>query len=479
MEEFKRSIKLVKNFKSGFKNSESSINLSNNNFANSFSTFANSTNSTNRLSKNASKTKLIALNSKIDYYLEKIQFIKEIEPNIKYFKSVIYEYHKAVSLFYVDKSIFDALKILFNIINAKKHFMPAHFQIWKILNFLQDYKLLLDFSYFTIKVSHLNEVAFNDWTQSYVYYAKALYLNGKSEEAVNLLKNVLDVFSITPLEKVKLLSEIAKSNSIASSNVFENFDKALTFYSKYHVFQKNEEIFENNFSHQRNENSLNSIILELNEVRSNGSSLDERINIPEIPTPSKTRNKFNEINIINANEIEISSPNKYPLSPNVYPESPNPNYQNELLTIDDNFYLNGHTYNSFLFQKDANFVNASKLFENKDKTLKDIEVNNKRKVYEFIHKEIDEVEIPNESPCNIFLFILVLTIVSNPIILYQLGKICAKSGVKKEIGVVALQDYIQIMKFQNNYKLDNYNDQKKQKAYFWMCVLHIELKQYK
>jgi hypothetical protein len=43
---------------------------------------------------------------------------------------------------------------------------------------------------------------------------------------------------------------------------------------------------------------------------------------------------------------------------------------------------------------------------------------------------------------------------------------------------MCLEDYIQILKFEGNYKSEDKLESKKQKAYFWMGILHIQLKQY-
>lgn len=387
IEELKRNINLVKKFKFSQIAHNNTKNLSTANVS------TNSTNleknymirtksNANNSTKNSSKSKLIALNNKVSYYLETIQNIKEIEANVKLFKNVLYEYYKALSLFYVDKSVFDSIKILFNVINSKKHFMPAHFLTWKIICYQQDYKLLLDFSYFMIKVSHQNEVGFNDWVQSYIYYAKALFLNNKSEDAITLLRNILDIFSIIPIDEVKFLSEVVKSNKISSTNVFINFDKALSFYSKYHVYQKNEAIFQLNYTAKKRKTTINQDlfpngIIEDNACltsrsgggMNNGSSVEEGVKIPTIPTPTNKKNKFNEL----------------------------------LLTkSDDNFYLNGHPSNFQLstYSKENNFRHTSQLFNNNSNEIKDLGINNKNKIVDFIQKEIEELEIPNESPCK-------------------------------------------------------------------------------
>jgi len=86
-----------------------------------------------------------------------------------------------------------------------------------------------------LKSSHSNEVNFSEWIKSYVLYAKALYLNARYEDSVELLRNLLDVFANIPLEEVKFLSEVNKNNRISMTNVFEYFEWALNFYSKYQL----------------------------------------------------------------------------------------------------------------------------------------------------------------------------------------------------------------------------------------------------
>ncbi len=113
---------------------------------------------------------------------------------------------------------------------------------------MKEYKILLKSSLLMLKSSHSNEVNFSEWIKSYVLYAKALYLNARYEDSVELLRNLLDVFANIPLEEVKFLSEVNKNNRISMTNVFEYFEWALNFYSKYHVYKKSEAIFKANFT---------------------------------------------------------------------------------------------------------------------------------------------------------------------------------------------------------------------------------------
>jgi hypothetical protein len=121
--------------------------------------------------------------------------------------------------------------------------MNAYFELWKIIKLKKDYKLLLSFSYFMIGISHDEEVTFDDWIKSYILYAKALFLNERKDDAIELLRSLLDIFSNIPLDEIKFLSEIHKSNKITTTNNLFNFDRAIRFYSKYHVYKKCEGIF--------------------------------------------------------------------------------------------------------------------------------------------------------------------------------------------------------------------------------------------
>jgi hypothetical protein len=72
-----------------------------------------------------------------------------------------------------------------------------------------------------------------------------------------------------------------------------------------------------------------------------------------------------------------------------------------------------------------------------------------------------------------------LTIISNPIILYYIGKYCAKSGLKLDLGLVCISDFKNIIKFQDNYNLKQDKEIKKIKANFWKGLIYILQRQYK
>ena len=102
-----------------------------------------------------------------------------------------------------------------------------------------------------LKCSHSNEVNSSEWIKAYILYGQALFLNGKYEDAIELLRNLLDVFANIPIEEVKFLSEVNKNNKISLTNVFEYFEWALNFYSKNHVYEKSKAIFKFNFKRKK------------------------------------------------------------------------------------------------------------------------------------------------------------------------------------------------------------------------------------
>lgn len=60
-----------------------------------------------------------------------------------------------------------------------------------------------------------------------------------------------------------------------------------------------------------------------------------------------------------------------------------------------------------------------------------------------------------------------------------MGKICAKSNYKLEMGLLCLSDYITILKFENNYEVKSTRCYKKSMAIFFKGVIYCLLKQYK
>jgi hypothetical protein len=130
--------------------------------------------------------------------------------------------------------------------------MNAYYSIWRLLKINKKNKSLLQFSFYLIKIAHSAEVTYEDWLKSYILFSKALFLDGKLDDALEILRGLLDIFANIPLDEIKYLSEINKNNKISLKNNFFNFDYALSFYSKYHVYAKCEAIFRSTFKSREN-----------------------------------------------------------------------------------------------------------------------------------------------------------------------------------------------------------------------------------
>jgi hypothetical protein len=164
-------------------------------------------------------------------------------------------------------------------------------------------KILLRFSLYLLKISHSSEVSYEDWIKCYVLFSKALYLDGKLDDALELLRGILDIFANIPLDDIKYLSEINKNNKISLKNNFFNFDFALSFYSKYHVYSKCEAIFksvyktrEYKISREFNiRGSPNVINSQNNKEKNSRSTYEEEYynDISDVYTENYS-NKFNE-----------------------------------------------------------------------------------------------------------------------------------------------------------------------------------------
>ena len=130
-----------------------------------------------------------------------------------------------------------------NILIKNQFYMPAYYSIWRILKIQKQFTILLAFSYLLIKTSHREEVPYEDWLKSYILFSKALYLDNKLDDSLEILRGLLDIFPNIPLDEIKYLPEIHNQNKNYLKNNFFDFESAVKFYSKYHVYNKCEGIF--------------------------------------------------------------------------------------------------------------------------------------------------------------------------------------------------------------------------------------------
>lgn len=221
--------------------------------------------------------------------------------------------------------------------------MPAHFAIWKILHKINEFKLLMSYSFFMLKISHMNEVSLSHWIKTYICYAKALYRNLKYEDSITLLRNVLDIFVTIPLEEIKFLQKVSKVNKISLTNIYINFDNALKFYSKYSIYEKNTGIFHFAFKKKMTKNEKFIISL-----------------------PNSTRSQ---------------EPSNF--------------------AHDKNRVFTENQTQEF-YEKSQNTWHNSDATETDDVLIKNLSIDSQEKLEEYVTSKIDNITVPTDSPCNIF-----------------------------------------------------------------------------
>lgn len=59
-----------------------------------------------------------------------------------------------------------------------------------------------------------------------------------------------------------------------------------------------------------------------------------------------------------------------------------------------------------------------------------------------------------------------------------MGKFCCRANRKPELGILCLNDYVEILKFQGNYNLSDVDMNMKYKAYFYIGVLNCQVGNY-
>lgn len=244
--------------------------------------------------------------------------------------------------------------------------------MWRVIRDLGDIRVLLNFSYFTIRRAHSSEITFEHWIKSYILYAKALTLNNRCEEALEVLRNVLDIFANIPLEEIKFISEIHKTNKISSTNNFVNFDYALTFYSKYHVYAKNRSIFHLNYRLKNGKDKFTipgNISRSLLEQQASARKQLRQSLFNQSYTASNIEDDKYRFDSLIANSIE-----------------------NDQIEADD--YV-------FVKRKSVPDVNKHRKDAPKeDRTIEDIHINSIDKLEEYVENNIESIEIPQEYTCK-------------------------------------------------------------------------------
>jgi len=330
--------------------------------------------------------------------------IKNRVPNIKDNYAITYEYLRGLIQLYVQKNYSSSLRIFINIIHKNSTYMPAHFALWDLIKLEEDYKFLLKFSLYTLKIAHSNGVELNYWINAYYNYAKALVLNNENDDAIKLLIIMLDNFASIKLDDIKYLNSIYKENKINHTHDFKNFDHGLNFYSKNHIFDKAECVFKKHYKFKKNEKK-------------------DKGNSDKILTSVDQSEKSDQNTIIHSNNSKNTNPTSHQV-----PEIPEIN--NDLLehlgfldsihgnslnycvtepqflnTVDD---INDNTHTQIeqvsIKKDDLPLIDESVIEKedyDSDISLADLEITEMHNFEKFIDKNLQCITINIESPCNI------------------------------------------------------------------------------
>ena len=71
-----------------------------------------------------------------------------------------------------------------------------------------------------------------------------------------------------------------------------------------------------------------------------------------------------------------------------------------------------------------------------------------------------------------------MTIITDPKLLYIVGKICAKANKKLEYGLMCLDDYKILLSYQKNYNMSSNTEKKLIMRKFWIAVIKVLIGQY-
>ena len=312
--------------------------------------------------------------------------IKNRVPNIKENYAITYEYLRGLIQLYVQKNYSASLRIFINIIHKNSTYMPAHFALWDLIKLEEDYKFLLKFSLFTLKVAHSNGVELNYWINAYYNYSKALVLNNENDDAIKLLIIMLDNFASIKLDDIKYINSIYKENKISYTHEFKNFESGLKFYSKNYIFEKAEYIFKKNHRFRKNDKNMNSdnILSSIdNQSDQNTHAHSKNTHSHQIPEIPEINNEILDNlgfldalqnNSIMATEPQFLNTEEIQIEPLVKKE--------ELPHIDESV-IEKEEYDS-------------------DVSLIDLEITEMNNFEKFIDKNLESFLINVESPCNYF-----------------------------------------------------------------------------
>lgn len=309
-----------------------------------------------KISNNAIKLN----NKKTIKLLKSLERIKNYEISLfsSCLNSLNYYIKQAYVYMYFEKNLNKAFEIIVSIIDKDITFFEAHNALFKLVKYLsysnkdtctfqeKEYSnLLLKISVFTYNIfnastihlknndkgkiigdseinSHLNQ---SSYVQIYINLAKALCANSKVKEGINILINLLDVFSIYYVEEeMKYLSKKYLYNKQFTSNICVDYEDVVNHFSKYTVFNSVGNIINSTHTKRKpslsnmNSFNMNNKVVFDNEVNRKVRSMSlkakeykEVVDIDEI-NHSSSSNLFNidELKLKRNSYIDINETNR-------------------------------------------------------------------------------------------------------------------------------------------------------------------------
>lgn len=429
--------------------------------------------------------------------------------------------------------------ILNNLSNIKSQIML--YKLIKYIAFINmnklernEIKMLNTLSYFTYKISHLKsvenknvDVSYDDWIRVHINLSESLCLSGKHNKGLQILMSLLEIFGVYYVdEEIIYLSEIYKCKKKLIKRNAMDFEFLISMYSKNLV---NDNIENNILNNQKEALDLRKKSMSIFNTHKNNVLKNDKIsiNVKEENNESfenlfENKKKMKRsLSIVHNNILTHSNLNKkldifsfqYNVS-NIVKKDYN---SNDNYLVEDNCNYNTKFRNSINnLIIDPNYTNVKrksmksiesaelKFDKNSEKIKITSNNSNNRNILiqdNYVHKSEDtfngnkpttqkfdsiskmqdfvnylntKVNFENHKDHHS----LFLNIVSDPKILYNIGKICSKYMIKLELGMHCLYEYIILLKSSENYDLCEYAFTKKNKAIFWIGIIYIHLNQY-
>lgn len=367
----------------------------------------------------------------------------------------------------------------------------------------------------TYRMDHSN---IEDFLRIIINLAKAFCLLDKPSKSLSILISLLEIFGIYFIEnELNYLGQFYKGKRRMFNDFYIDLDSILKSYSKCNVSLLIESVLlstENSSSKRKNtfdfnpamtsdpskrlsesivrkntenkahklgarlinwyltqeNNSKDDISLMINqdyfiEQTSHQQSKDMK---EDISGTLNNQNKRNDLNIYPRKSNEISSETAFSnllsnldsiKTPKIKAKKRDQSKQINYYSIDISVVLESSVITEYDFgESDFNLISSLPEF---------LKLQSKRLGLSFLsNSKLDKTE-------SSFIYIL-----TNPIVLYNIGKICGRYKIKLDLGLICLKEFIILFKASQNYNLNEAALLQKLKSDFWIGIIYIHMLQY-